>query len=69
MTSPVATQNDDWFVDEKEIEVQTRLILKNIPQELTHHGLRNMCEQYGRVKYVHWPDAKPYAFVTYETNA
>lgn len=69
---------DDWNVDklwnecnaqQQELIQRDRVILKNLPAELAIDGIRNICEEYGKVTNVSRPPDKNYAFVTFETPA
>lgn len=61
---------ETWSDEEQEIKKKyDRIILKYIPDEFTRDGLMNMCRVYGEVTDFHWPEDRPYAFVTYKTNA
>lgn len=69
---------DDWNVDtimdslnlEQQEGIQRdRVILKNVPTELTHDGIRHICEIYGNIVDITRPHEKNYAFVTFSTPA
>lgn len=71
--------DDDWNTDDmmkglnsmdiQDIVQRDRVILKNIPAELTHGGLKNICEQYGTIVDINRPVEKSYAFVSFKSAA
>lgn len=53
------------IADALEQRRNTKVCLKNLPKDLKENGLRNLCNQYGQVKYMLYWSVRNYAFVTY----
>lgn len=62
---------DDWQYPEKfsyeDRRNQVKVVLKNVPEDITDDGLRNMCEIYGKVISMNRPTAARFAFVEYSS--
>lgn len=70
--------DDEWNIDEtidrlnldQNEEIQRdRVILKNLPAELSSEGIRNICQEYGTITDIKRPSEQNYAFVTFKSSA
>lgn len=71
---------DEWKLDNlmdsafktfgnQEIIQRDRIILKNLPSDLTQQGLRNMFGDCGTITDVTWPIGQSYAFIKFKSAA
>lgn len=70
--------DDDWNIDDVVDHLQMdqyegiqrdRVILKNLPAELSSDGIRNICQEYGTITDINRPSERSYAFVTFKSAA
>lgn len=70
--------DEDWNVDdlmerlnivEQEGFQRDRVILKNLPPDLSCDGIRNICQEYGTIIDIKRPTEQNYAFVSFESSA
>lgn len=69
---------DEWNMDaiveglnigQHDIFQRDRVILKNLPAELSNDGIRNICDGYGTITDIVRPSERNYAFVTFQSAA
>lgn len=56
-----STSNTDKLSERR----NTKVYLQNLPKHLKQNGLKNLCGQYGVIKYCLFWDDRNYAFVTF----
>lgn len=65
--------DDDWTIELQSefdgFKNRDKVILMQLPAGLTENGLENMCQAYGKIKHLKWPENKPFAFVKFESTA
>lgn len=64
----MSEQIDNGELNTEKTDHAKRIFLNNLPKTLTRAGLRNLCQQFGKVEGVHWMDDRSYAFVEFETE-
>lgn len=57
------SESSDNEQDPNKSNKSARIFLRNLPKDLTENGIRNLCSQYGNIRYVKRFDY--FAFVTY----
>lgn len=60
---------DQINIDQNEVIQRDRVILKNLPVDLTCDGIRNICQEYGTITDIKRPSEQNYAFVSFRTAA